>query len=115
MRFIIVYPMDTMIPEILVIIFNNLTLKELLTIESMSSYYKKIIRTNKWIKPCVVIRNDETLSHVLNNYKFGNLSVEPECNVNIFIHKLKNCHSLDLSWTNITDENIIELKNCHTL
>jgi hypothetical protein len=26
---------------------------------------------------------------------------------------LKNCHTLNLSWTKITD--VIELKNCHTL
>ena len=91
---------------------NNI--KFVVGLEVLSKHYKKIIRYYGWHIQ-VNIRNDIVFERIVNNYNFKNLKISSRCDINLFINKLKNCHTLDLQNTNITDESVKLLGNCHTL
>ena len=101
--------------DIFVLICNFLpTIKEIIQLELLSKYHQNIIRTIDWFKE-VKVKNDSVLEHVLKYYKFRWLNISSICDVNGFIKELKNCHTLNLAGTKITDASVKELKNCHTL
>ena len=101
--------------DIFVSVCNFLPIiKEIIQLELLSKNHQYIIRNNNWFKE-VRVKNDSVLEHILTNYKFKWLHIFSNCDVNKFIKELKNCHTLYLSWTNITDASVKELKNCHTL
>jgi len=57
----------------------------------VSKHYKKIIRDHCWHVQ-VNIRNNIVLKHIVNNYNFKNLNISRKCDINKYIHKLRNCH-----------------------
>ena len=91
---------------------NNI--KFVIGLEVLSKHCQKIIRNHNWNMQ-VEIKNNIVLEHVIDNYNFKNLKISRKCDINSFIDKLKNCHTLHLSGTNITDESVKLLGNCHTL
>ena len=104
-----------LISDIWLSIFNTFgNMKEIIQLELLSKYHQHIIRTHVWNIE-IFIKNDKILEHIINNYKMKNMNINRFCDVNIFIDELKNCHTLDISCTNITDASVSELKNCHTL
>ena len=89
--------------------------KMIVKLELLSKYHQNKIRKNNWYIP-VKIKNDIILRHVINKYRLKNLDLSCKSfDINIFIKELKNCHTLDLYGTAITDESVKELKNCHKL
>src|SRR5579863_10351023 len=103
------------IADIFVLICEQLgTIKNILQLELLSKYHQRIIRNHGWMIK-LRVKNDTILEHIIKNYRFRNLSIFPHVNINRFVKELKNCHTLYLSNTNITDASVRELKNCHTL
>ncbi len=107
--------MAVLIPKIFEQIFQSFSTKQLFDLQLVSKSLLDLVRNCHWSHAIVYLNNDSVCSFVLNHFKFRNLRFSSMCNVNSFIDLIKNCHTLDLTWTNITDESVIELKNCHTL
>ena len=84
------------------------TIKEIIRLELLSKYHQYIIRNSNWIKE---VKNDNILEYVLKNYKFKWLNISANCDVNRFIKELKNCHTLNLYGTKISDECINYLRS----
>src|SRR5579863_1830669 len=103
------------ISDIFVLVCEQLgTIRDILRLELLSSRHQRIIRNHNWMIKLDVC-NDIEMEHIIRNYRFRNLSIDRRVNINNFVKELKNCHTLDLFYTNITDESVRELKNCHTL
>src|SRR5579863_3152954 len=103
------------IADIFVLICEQLgTIKNILQLELLSRYHQRVIRNHGWMIK-LRVKNDTILEHIIKNYRFKNLSISPHVNINRFVKELKNCHTLDLYCTKVTDESVRELKNCHTL
>jgi hypothetical protein len=100
--------------DVIIIILDNLDIKEIIKCELICQNYKFIIRNYYWINKQIRLTLTN-INYVLNNYNFKNIRINCNLNFNLYINKLKKCHILDLSITNITDESVKELKNCHTL
>ena len=81
--------------DIFLSICNNLELKEIIKLELLSINHQLMIKNNNWFK-YFYVKNDIIFDHVLKNYKLKNLSISNDCNINIFINKLKNCHTAGL-------------------
>ena len=107
--------MELIIPEIFEQIFQSFRSKQLFDLQLVSKSFLDLVRKCHWVHTLVYLKNDSICSFVLNHFKFRNLLFNSKCNVNSFIGLIKNCHTLDLYWSNITDESVKELKNCHTL
>ena len=88
-----------------------LNMKQVINLELISKYHHLLIRKTTWFLK-VNIKSEQLLNHIIKNYHFKNLSIF-NINVDLYIDYLKNCHTLDLSYTNVTD--VSDLKNCHTL
>ena len=84
--------------EIFLSIFNILNdVEEIIKLATVSKLFMLSIRKHNWYF-CVNIKNDIILEYVLNNYNFKNLRINKTCNVNNFIEKLINCHTLNLRY-----------------
>ena len=111
----IILTMEIIPNEIWSTIFSILNdVKEIIKLTTVSKLFMKTIKNHYWYF-CVNVKNDIVLEYVLDNYKFKNLKINMKCNVNRFIEKLINCHTLDLSYTKVTDASVEKLINCHTL
>src|SRR5579863_9921149 len=103
------------IADIFVLICEELeTIKKVLQLELLSKYHQKVIRNHGWMIR-LHISDDTIMDHIIKNYRFRNLCFWSPVNVNLFVKELKNCHTLNLAGTNITDISVRELKKCHTL
>ena len=89
-------------------------IKDIINFELISTYHHRLIRKTTSFLP-VLIRNETSLKHIIQNYHFKNLLFKSSVNVNLYLDYLKNCHMLDLAYTNINDESVKELKYCHKL
>jgi hypothetical protein len=99
--------------DAITIILDNLNIKEIIKCVLICHNYKFIIQNHHWINKTIKLTS-ANINYVMNNYNFKNIKIY-NCDVDLYINKLKNCHTLDLSCTNITNESVKELKNCHTL
>jgi Leucine-rich repeat (LRR) protein len=100
--------------DVIILILGNLNIKEIIKCELICQDYKFIIRNHYWINKKIMLASIN-IDYVLNNYNFKNIKINSNIDVNMYINKLKHCHTLDLTCTNIMDESVKELKNCHTL
>jgi hypothetical protein len=102
--------------DIIIMILNFLDIKKIIKCELICHDYKFIIQNHHWVNKQIYLKINN-IDYVLNNYNFKNIKISYyyRIDVNLYIHKLKNCHTLDLSNTKITHEIIKELKHCHTL
>lgn len=87
---------------------------DILKLQRISKFHLRLIRTNNWYK-MVYTKNDIILEHILDKYNFKNLHISSGSYINYYIHKLKYCHTLNVSGTSITDESVCELINCKIL
>ena len=88
--------------------------QNIIRLERLSKFHKKTIReANLYLY--INVKKNHILEYIINNYNFKKLDLDWRINVNDYIYKLTNCHTLYLSGTNITDESVKELKNCHEL
>lgn len=51
----------------------------------------------------------------INLHNFSKISFEKDCDINRVIDKVKNCRKLYFPNTNITNKDLENLQNCHTL
>lgn len=103
--------------DVIIEILKNLSLYELIYMEQINKYFGLIIRSNKW-ENVVKITKYNDLNYVFNNYAFikYDLSlVQSYINDNDVI-MLRNCHTLSLNKCKyITDKSVKLLGGCHTL
>ena len=83
-------------------ICKYMNLRELIKLEQLSKYHRDIIRSYPWNHLIVRLR-DRTL-YVLKMYKFMKLDLSYTDVTDESVKELKNCHTLNLGWTNVTDE-----------
>jgi len=89
--------------------------KDLLQLELLSSHHKSIIRNTKWDHFIVKIRSEQSLENMLLFHFFPKLDLSNTDITDESVSKLINCHTLNLSYTNVTDKSVLKLINCHTL
>ena len=81
-----------------VLIFNLLD-ENVLKLETLSRFHHFLIRRTPWFFH-IKVKNFDTILP----YRFKNLSVSSSIDVNLYLNYLKNCHTLNLYMTNITDD-----------
>ena len=97
--------------EIFILILEKLdNIKQIIQLELLSKHYQKVIRNHGW-NIQLYIKNDTVFEYIVNNYNFKNLKINHNCNANKLIDKIKNCHTLNLCYTNITDETVAKLRS----
>jgi len=94
-------------------ICKYMDLQELIKLEQLSKYHRDIIRSYPWDHLMVRLMN-KTL-YVLKMYKFMKLDLSFTDVTDESVKELKNCHTLNLGWTKVTDKSVKELINCHIL
>src|ERR1700728_303149 len=87
----------------------------IIRLESLSKHHKVLIRTNTWMMYTIKIKHQTIIEFVVENYNFKKYNFGSVVFTDKIIHKLKNCHTLDLSCTKITDESVCYFENCHKL
>ena len=88
--------------------------QNIIRLELLSKFHKKTIRESN-LYVYIIVKNDSVLEHIINNYNLKKIDLNKIININNYVYKLKKCHTLNLSKTNITDESVKELKNRHKL
>ena len=103
--------------EIINLIFDDLNLNDLLHLASTNIWLMNHIRTTKWRNICVRInKNINNVNHIVTTYKFIKYDFSYSQITDESVKLLGNCHTLYLyGCTNITDESVKLLGNCHTL
>lgn len=95
-------------------ICKHLKIKHLIKLERLSKYHKNIIREHPWNQFIITIVNRNV--YVLNMYNFMQINIWMDVNMTVDVTKILNrCHTLNLSFTNVTDECLKNLKNCREL
>lgn len=94
--------------------YDEYVARTFLKLELISKKHKNIIRNNYRTDLQIYIANNECLEFISSNYKLQNFILSDNIDVNGFIDKLKNCHSLSFR-NELFSENIVKLKKCHTL
>lgn len=90
-------------------------IKEIIHLELLSKYHKKIIRNHNWYT-YVRIKNDDIMEYIIANYKIKKLCLMGRWEANKYIKELKKCYLLDIDYcSDLRDEHIKELCSCHTL
>ena len=92
-----------------------LRINSIVKLELISKYHMLLIRKTSWIHGSPFITNMTIFDHIVKHYKFKNLFLNCDLNVNSHIDYLMNCHTLDLSYTSINNDNIKRLGYCYTL
>ncbi len=107
--------MSLQIKDIFLLICNE-TNKNLVKLNLISKFHTDIIKTNHFNNTIINIKNVGMLEYVLTNYKFGNLNFESsKIDINPYIDRIKYCHTLNLSKTNVSNNSVIKLRGLHTL
>ena len=91
--------MILLVADIFIEIVNHLKLSNILNLKLLSKFHKELICNYHWLNKKVTVLNID----ILNNHSFKNVLYYKN-DINDHILKLRNCHTLDLSFTNITDE-----------
>ena len=87
----------------------------LLQLELLSIYHKNIIRRTTWYHIIVKLKSELMLQQMMSYHIFLNLDLSHTNVTDESVSKLINCHTLNLSCTKVTDESVSKLINCHTL
>jgi len=101
----------------LFIMISNLLpeMKEVIKLELLSKYHTNLIRNTNWDK-LIKIKSNKHFEHIVKHYKFRNLKVTNNVDVNKYVDYLSNCQTLDFSENHtITNKTVKYLKNCVTL
>src|SRR5579862_7403902 len=108
---------DIVIPgDIYLTIFSFLpSIKDIVYLTSLSHPHPGPTRNHGWKDRAIFVDNSN-VSTIVKNYNFKYLKISRNLMfTSDIVFYLGKCHTLDLYRTNITDESIKELKNCHTL
>ena len=100
--------------DIIPLIGQYLNLTDLLHFSTSCKLINQLIRNFKWVHIQLLVKNKEQLMVILKYYHFINFKIM-NMDVNLYVKEFKHCHTLNLSYTNITDDSVKELKHCHTL
>ena len=101
--------------EIIVEIFGNLEVKDLVSLDSIN-LFRKIIRETKWDHQLVKLKNVDAMIYAMKHYQFKKYDFEALLITDEILKLLVNWHTLNLSrYSQITDEGVKLLGNCHTL
>src|SRR5947208_1072527 len=100
--------MNSLLSELFDPIFNNFnsdsSINQILNLRTISKYFLFIIHNISLINVQIFLKSDDICRYVLNMFKFKNLHLSNAYDVNSFIDKLRNCHTVNLSMTNVSDE-----------
>jgi hypothetical protein len=124
--------------DVFILIFQKLTIKELMTLDIVNKQINQIIRKNPWPHISIAIGEYELkyLDHIQNNYQFVKYDLSYTSITNLKI--LKRYHKLDLTGCinltnismdvsgscdklllkdcyNLTNASVVKLGGCHTL
>ena len=91
----------------------HLTTKQIIRLELLSKDHSILIRKTVWDHDYFII-DCPSLFKKIKKYPFKKIYICTGFDINKKINYLINCHTLDLSFTNITEENI-KLLNCKVL
>ena len=103
--------------DIIILILNNLQLKDILISSQINKEYNTIVKKHKWNHLIIRIKINN-LINVLNTFNFINYDLSYTNITDEIVKYLSNSnyHTLNLSWCqNITDDSVKLLSNCHTL
>src|SRR5579863_10117273 len=81
------------------------TMGAILKLELLSSHHQRIIRNHNWMIK-LYVSYDTEMEYISRNYRFKNLNIGLQIDINRFIGELKNCHTLNLCHTKVTDASI---------
>ena len=114
---IILFPRDYFPEEIIIFIFDDLDLRDLLNLSSTNTWLMNFIRAIKWENIYVRIKkNISYINHVINTFKFINYDLSSSQITDESVKLLHGCHTLDLTGCKkITDDSVKLLHGCHTL
>jgi hypothetical protein len=106
-----------MLNEIIEEICNKITsVRSLINYGSVNKQHILVIKSKPWLHVLIQLKSDDMINLMLENYKFGNISLRYTLVTDKGIEKLINAHSLDLHLcTNITDESVSKLINLYKL
>jgi hypothetical protein len=108
--------MESLHKEIIILICHWLNKDiQLISFGKISKYYNYLIKTTKWYHVTIYTRDKHQLEHILSLYQFMNFHPYWITDVSSFIDKLKHCHTLDFSYSDIKNNDVKKLKKCHTL
>jgi len=89
-------------------------LQNIIKLEQLSKHHRHIIRNHSWM--CFTVTLTDKTLYISKLYKFlkYDLSFTNISNKNVI--QFKNCYALNLSWCkNITDDGVRKLKKCRIL
>ena len=102
--------------EILTLIFNLIPINDLLNIQQINKYYYHLIKKVRLGNHIIKLQQIPNIIYVVNNYQFMKYDFSCTQITDESVKFLGNCHTLNLcSCKNITDESVKLLGNCHTL
>jgi hypothetical protein len=108
--------MDRLPIEIIDNIFSYLPGKLILKQELLSKFFLNFVRNNKWYYPQFILKNLSNFNFIVDNYDIMNFDFSQTGVDDNQLLRLRNCHTLKLFGCElITDKSVKELKNCHTL
>ena len=105
------------LPRVLLVqIFKELSLTDLLKMEIQNKYFRDLIQNTKWDHFMVKLQSINKIKIVIKKYNFMKYDFSNSLITDEIVKELRNCHTLNLNDCNkITDESVKELRNCHTL
>lgn len=96
-------------PDLFILICDKLSnMKDIIKLESLSSYHHNLIRNTIWYKHIYINTNSE-MKHIERFYKLRNMTLDKNVDVFLFIDYISKCHSLHIS--NCVGINISKLSN----
>ena len=92
---------------LLIQIFKELSLTDLLKIEIQNKYFRDLVQNTKWDHFVVKLQSTDKIKMVIKKYHFMKYDFSYSSITDEIVKKLRNCHSLDLSYCyKITDESV---------
>ena len=103
--------MENIPKELMVEIFSNLFIRDLINLESCTNSFRKIIRETKWNHLIVELRNIISIEYVTMHYQFMKYDFSSSLITDEIVKLLGKCHTLCLyGCYQITDETKMKLE-----
>ncbi len=105
--------------DIFITVAENLSMREVIRLESLSKSHQKMVREHVWTFEFNPFRLNiieaRLTSEILGRYCFENVNLRGFLGIAFVIDNLTSCRVLNLSHTRVTDEHLLMLKNCEVL
>ncbi len=103
--------MESLPREMIITIFENLSLQDLVKTELVCKKFKDFVRSTKWSNVMVKLTCIAKILHVADTYQFLNYDFSESEITDYVVEKLSDCHTLNLrNCLKITDASISVLK-----